>query len=59
LGFHVPFDGVGLFGAVEQDGEFEDTAWYFCVAEVAELGFEIDEVRDQMFLGYFETVVVD
>ena len=45
--------------AFEDDGELEEAARDFGGAEVAELLFELEEVRDKLALGNLRSIVVD
>ncbi len=45
--------------AFEDDGQFEEAAWDFRGAEVAELRFEAEEVGEKFALGDAGSVVVD
>ena len=59
LRFHVSFDGRRLAVAFEDDGQLEEPAGDFGGAEIAELFFELEEMRDELALGDFHPVVVD
>lgn len=56
---HVALDGRCLPVAFEDDGELEETTGDFGRAEVAELFFELEEVREELALGDLCSVVVD
>lgn len=59
LCFHVSFDGGRLPVAFEDDGQFEESAGDFGGAEIAELLFQLEEMRDELVLRDLRSVVVD
>ena len=59
MGFHVALEGSCLTRAVEDDGELENTARYFRAAEVAELGFQVDEVGDKFLLRQLKSIIIN
>lgn len=56
---HVALDGRCLAVAFEDDGELEEATGDFGGAEVAELRFELEQVRDKLALGDLCSIVVD
>ena len=59
LRLHVAFYGVVLLGRRKGDGELEEARGDFGGAEIAEAGFEVDEVGEEGGLWEECAVVVD
>lgn len=56
---HVAVYGCGFTRGAEEDGEFEEAARDAGAGEVADFGFEVEEVGEEFLLGEVEAIVVD